>query len=189
MRTTGLEQSIFIPWGWGLSLKDVTTRKGIIVRNGEGGTDVEYTSRACLQSLCQRPLLPCPQPFSSPLSAPLDSMPSCLLRLWSSKLHQKCSFLTVTSDHHTITYLNNTFKLKYFKTDFSKPRVINGFPFYSIYHFYLAVIIFCFFFLGKIVITGASLIAQLVKNPPAIQETPLQFLGREYPLEYPLEKG
>ena len=38
----------------------------------------------------------------------------------------------------------------------------------------------------------ASLIAQLVKNPPTIQETPLQFLGQEnvlgegigYPLQY-----
>ena len=36
----------------------------------------------------------------------------------------------------------------------------------------------------------ASLIAQLVKNPPAIQETPVQFLGRSaregitYPLQY-----
>ena len=29
----------------------------------------------------------------------------------------------------------------------------------------------------------ASLIAQLVKNPPAMQETPVQFLGREDPLE------
>ena len=29
----------------------------------------------------------------------------------------------------------------------------------------------------------ASLIAQLVKNPPAIQETPVPFLGREDPLE------
>ena len=29
----------------------------------------------------------------------------------------------------------------------------------------------------------ASLIAQLVKNPPAMQETPIQFLGREDPLE------
>ena len=32
---------------------------------------------------------------------------------------------------------------------------------------------------------GASLVAQLVKNPPAMQETPVQFLG----LEDPLEKG
>ena len=31
----------------------------------------------------------------------------------------------------------------------------------------------------------ASLIAQLVKNPPAMQETPVRFLG----LEDPLEKG
>ena len=30
---------------------------------------------------------------------------------------------------------------------------------------------------------GASLIAQLVKNPPAKQETPVQFLGWEDPLE------
>ena len=28
----------------------------------------------------------------------------------------------------------------------------------------------------------ASLVAQLVKNPPAMQETPVQFLGREDPL-------
>ena len=31
--------------------------------------------------------------------------------------------------------------------------------------------------------TWASLIAQLVKNPPVMQETPVQFLGREDPLE------
>ena len=30
---------------------------------------------------------------------------------------------------------------------------------------------------------GASLITQLVKNPPAMQETPVQFLGGEDPLE------
>ena len=29
----------------------------------------------------------------------------------------------------------------------------------------------------------ASLVAQLVKNPPAVQETPVRFLGREDPLE------
>ena len=28
-------------------------------------------------------------------------------------------------------------------------------------------------------VVWASLIAQLVKNPPAMQETPVQFLGRE----------
>ena len=33
--------------------------------------------------------------------------------------------------------------------------------------------------------TFASLVAQLVKNPPAMQETPVWFLG----LEDPLEKG
>ena len=30
---------------------------------------------------------------------------------------------------------------------------------------------------------GDSLIAQLVKNPPVMQETPVQFLGWEDPLE------
>ena len=30
---------------------------------------------------------------------------------------------------------------------------------------------------------GASLIAQLIKNPPAMQETPGRFLGQEDPLE------
>ena len=30
---------------------------------------------------------------------------------------------------------------------------------------------------------GASLVAQLVKNPPAMQETPVQFLGQEDPME------
>ena len=30
---------------------------------------------------------------------------------------------------------------------------------------------------------GASLLAQLVKNPPAMQETPVRFLGREDLLE------
>ena len=29
----------------------------------------------------------------------------------------------------------------------------------------------------------ASPVAKLVKNPPAMQETPVQFLGREDPLE------
>ena len=30
---------------------------------------------------------------------------------------------------------------------------------------------------------GASLVAQLVKNPPAMQEAPVRFLGREDPQE------
>ena len=33
------------------------------------------------------------------------------------------------------------------------------------------------------ILRRASLIGQLVKNPPAIQETPVRFLGREDPLE------
>ena len=35
----------------------------------------------------------------------------------------------------------------------------------------------------RLVLGWTSLIAQLVKNPPAVQETPVQFLGREDPLE------
>ena len=31
--------------------------------------------------------------------------------------------------------------------------------------------------------TWASLVAQLVKNPPAMQETPVRFLGWDEPLE------
>ena len=30
---------------------------------------------------------------------------------------------------------------------------------------------------------GASLVAQLLKNPPAMQDTPIQFLGQEDTLE------
>ena len=30
---------------------------------------------------------------------------------------------------------------------------------------------------------GASLVAQLVKNPPEMQETPVQFLDQEVPLK------
>ena len=30
---------------------------------------------------------------------------------------------------------------------------------------------------------GASLVAQMVKHSPAMQETEVQYLGREYPLE------
>ena len=37
--------------------------------------------------------------------------------------------------------------------------------------------------LVRLSLLPASLIAQLVKNPPAMQETPVQFLGREDPLE------
>ena len=34
-----------------------------------------------------------------------------------------------------------------------------------------------------VLVVQASLIAHLVKNPPAMQETPVRFLGRENPLE------
>ena len=42
-----------------------------------------------------------------------------------------------------------------------------------------------FIFLGSNITVGASLIAQLVKNLPAMQETPVRFLG----LEDSQEKG
>ena len=32
-------------------------------------------------------------------------------------------------------------------------------------------------------LSKASMVAQLVKNPPAMQETPVRFLGQEVPLE------
>ena len=35
----------------------------------------------------------------------------------------------------------------------------------------------------KILYMWTSLVAQLVNNPPAMQETPVGFLGRENPLE------
>ena len=37
--------------------------------------------------------------------------------------------------------------------------------------------------LVHILITQASLLAQLVKNPPAMEETLVRFLGRKVPLE------
>ena len=39
------------------------------------------------------------------------------------------------------------------------------------------------FMMVALCLFGASLIAQLVKNPPAMQETPVQFLDQEDPLE------
>ena len=41
----------------------------------------------------------------------------------------------------------------------------------------------CILHVNKGKVTGDSLIAQLVKNPPAMQETLVQVLGREVPLE------
>ena len=35
----------------------------------------------------------------------------------------------------------------------------------------------------KVFFKRASLVGELVKNPPAMQETPVQFLGRADPLE------
>ena len=52
----------------------------------------------------------------------------------------------------------------------------------------VAVFINSFFFFLQLVVfhcmdIRASLILQLIKNPPAMQETPVCFLGREDPLE------
>ena len=38
-------------------------------------------------------------------------------------------------------------------------------------------------YVGDLLCKGASLVAQLVKNPPAMQETPVLFLGQEDALE------
>ena len=36
---------------------------------------------------------------------------------------------------------------------------------------------------GMLILQRASLIAQVVKNPPAMQETPVRLVGQEDPLE------
>ena len=42
----------------------------------------------------------------------------------------------------------------------------------------------CRYFIDVIKVSNwASLVAQLIKNPPAMQETPVRFLGEEVPLE------
>ena len=46
----------------------------------------------------------------------------------------------------------------------------------------VAIIVLGGEFLKSIIIVGASLIAQSVKNLPAMQETQVRFLGREDPL-------
>ena len=50
------------------------------------------------------------------------------------------------------------------------------------------LVIWAFFYLQALLFLShllflASLVAQLVKNPPAMQETPVLFLGQEDPLE------
>ena len=47
--------------------------------------------------------------------------------------------------------------------------------------FYILILYYCYNFL--LTLTHTILIAQLVKNPPAMQETPVRFLGWEDPLE------
>ena len=51
---------------------------------------------------------------------------------------------------------------------------------YSLMQIYILLHLILATFIPQI---GASLIAQLVKNPPAMQETLVQFLGQEDPLE------
>ena len=45
--------------------------------------------------------------------------------------------------------------------------------------FTLTLVLYCFYYKLRM----ASLVAQLIKNPPAMQETPVWFLGQEDPLE------
>ena len=48
----------------------------------------------------------------------------------------------------------------------------------------MLLVVFLNIYLGvELLGHSASLVAQLVKNPPAMQETLVQFLGREDPLE------
>jgi len=55
----------------------------------------------------------------------------------------------------------------------------------NVYHFIYMCLLYCLEVQNYLCICclGASLVAQLVKNPPAIQETPVQFLGQEDPFE------
>ena len=48
---------------------------------------------------------------------------------------------------------------------------------------YIQVFASCIFNFSWQISRGASLVAQLVKNLAAVQETPVQFLGQEDPLE------
>ena len=54
---------------------------------------------------------------------------------------------------------------------------------YTILYLYGLQTIVHLYIVYNIHVFVASLIAQLVKNPPAMQETPVQFLGQEDPLE------
>ena len=126
-----LEQSRFIPWGWGMSPEGYYYQKEDNSQK-RGGRNRCWVHKKSLSAVTVSETITAPPP---PLLLSLCSSglhPSCLLTLCSGKLHQKCNFLTVTSDRHTITYLNNIFKLKYFMADFNKPRLINGFPFYNL---------------------------------------------------------
>ena len=49
--------------------------------------------------------------------------------------------------------------------------------------FFHEIFLFPFFFFVPFVHIRASLVAQLVKNPSAMPETPVQFLGQEESLE------
>ena len=54
---------------------------------------------------------------------------------------------------------------------------------YQFYQAYLNFLIAAINFMCPKAQSRASLVAQLVKNPPVMQETPLRFLGQEVPLE------
>ena len=54
---------------------------------------------------------------------------------------------------------------------------------FILYIIYSIIIAYSYLIKVIYIVMRASLIAQLVKNLPAMQETPVQFLGQEDPLE------
>ena len=54
---------------------------------------------------------------------------------------------------------------------------------YSHIFYYTLIYVYIVFFIFLYIFCGASLIAQLVKNPVAMQEMPVRFLGWEDPQE------
>ena len=79
---------------------------------------------------------------------------------------------------YEIQVKNHYSKLSYLRLVNEQIYVLKWSFFQFLFHSYYAKILHLY-----IVKSGASLIAQLVKNPRAMQETPVQHLGQEDPLE------
>ena len=64
-----------------------------------------------------------------------------------------------------------------------KARESLGFCFWFVFFFFLPFIFIFFYFVGASLVVRASLMAHMVKNLLAMQETQVQYLGQEDPLE------